>query len=57
MLILKLWDYSGKDIRQRSQVEKEFPYYQTCIFSTPVKGIYKYSSPEEILKDFVDLRT
>ena len=22
----------------------------------PVKGIYKYSSPEEILKDFVDLR-
>src|SRR6056300_1377006 len=47
--------YSGKDLVKDLKLRKSFHTSNMHLFH-PIKGIYKYSSPEEILKDFVDLR-
>jgi DNA topoisomerase-2 len=47
--------YSGKDLLKDLKLRKTFHTSNMHLFH-PTKGIYKYSSPEEILKDFVELR-
>jgi DNA topoisomerase-2 len=47
--------YSGKDLLKDLKLRKTFHTSNMHLFH-PTKGIYKYSSPEEILKDFVKLR-
>ena len=47
--------YSGKDLVKDLKLRKSFHTSNMHLFH-PTKGIYKYNSPEEILKDFVDLR-
>ncbi len=47
--------YTGKDLLKDLKLRKTFHVSNMHLFH-PTKGIYKYSSPEEILKDFVDLR-
>ena len=51
----EIMDYSGKDLVKDLKLRKTFHVSNMHLFH-PVKGIYKYSSPEEILKDFVELR-
>jgi DNA topoisomerase-2 len=48
-------DYTGKDLVKDLKLRKTFHVSNMHLFH-PIKGIYKYSSPEEILKDFVELR-
>jgi DNA topoisomerase-2 len=48
-------DYTGKDLLRDLKLRKTFRVSNMHLFH-PTKGIYKYSSPEEILKDFVELR-
>jgi DNA topoisomerase-2 len=51
----EIMGYNGKDLVKDLKLRKSFHTSNMHLFH-PVKGIYKYSSPEEILKDFVDLR-
>lgn len=51
----EIMDYAGKDLLKDLKLRKTFHTSNMHLFH-PTKGIYKYSSPEEILKDFVELR-
>ena len=48
-------DYSGKDIVKDLKLQKTFRTTNMHLFH-PTKGIHKYSTPEEILSDFIELR-
>ena len=48
-------DYTGKDLLKDLKLRKTFRVSNMHLFH-PMRGIHKYSSPEEILKDFVELR-
>jgi DNA topoisomerase II len=51
----EIMDYMGKDLLKDLKLRKTFRVSNMHLFH-PTKGIYKYESPEEILKDFVELR-
>jgi DNA topoisomerase-2 len=51
----EIFGYNGKDLVKDLKLRKSFHTSNMHLFH-PVRGIYKYSSPEEILKDFVKLR-
>src|SRR5210317_800744 len=51
----EIMGYNGKDLVKDLKLRKSFHTSNMHLFH-PVRGIYKYSSPEEILKDFVKLR-
>jgi DNA topoisomerase-2 len=51
----EIMEYTGKDLLKDLKLRKTFRVSNMHLFH-PTKGIHKYSSPEEILKDFVDLR-
>jgi len=51
----EIFGYSGKDVIKDLKLRKTFHTSNMHLFH-PTKGIYKYESPEEILKDFIDLR-
>ncbi|ADQ91147.1 DNA topoisomerase II [Micromonas sp. RCC1109 virus MpV1] len=51
----EIFGYSGKDLIKDLKLRKTFHTTNMHLFH-PTKGIYKYTSPEEILKDFVELR-
>ena len=51
----EIMDYVGKDLLKDLKLRKTFRVSNMHLFH-PTKGIYKYESPEEILKDFVELR-
>lgn len=51
----EIFGYSGKDLTKDFKMRKTFHTTNMHLFH-PTKGIYKYESPEEILKDFVELR-
>jgi len=48
--------YTGNDIIKDFKLQKTFHVTNMHLFH-PTKGIHKYESPEEILVDFVDIRT
>jgi DNA topoisomerase-2 len=48
--------YTGKDIIKDFKLQKTFHVSNMHLFH-PEKGIHKYTSPEEILLDFVSIRT
>jgi DNA topoisomerase-2 len=48
--------YTGKDVVKDFKLQKTFHVSNMHLFH-PVKGIHKYESPEEILVDFVKIRT
>ena len=48
--------YTGNDIIKDFKLQKTFHVTNMHLFH-PVKGIHKYESPEEILTDFVEIRT
>lgn len=47
--------YSGKDVVKDFKLQKTFHTTNMHLFH-PTKGIYKYDSPEAILRDFVEIR-
>lgn len=47
--------YAGKDLVKDLKMRKTFHTSNMHLFH-PTKGIHRYTNPEEILKDFVDLR-
>jgi DNA topoisomerase-2 len=51
----EITDYAGKDLLKDLKLRKTFRVSNMHLFH-PTKGIHKYSSPEEILEDFVELR-
>ena len=51
----EIMDYVGKDLTKDLKLRKTFRVSNMHLFH-PTKGIHKYESPEEILKDFVELR-
>ena len=51
----EIMDYAGKDLLKDLKLRKTFRVSNMHLFH-PTKGIHKYESPEEILKDFVELR-
>ena len=51
----EITDYTGKDLVKDLKLRKTFRVSNMHLFH-PTKGIHKYLSPEEILKDFVELR-
>jgi DNA topoisomerase II len=51
----EIMDYVGKDLLKDLKLRKTFRVSNMHLFH-PTKGIHKYESPEEILKDFVELR-
>ena len=51
----EIMDYMGNDLLKDLKLRKTFRVSNMHLFH-PTKGIYKYESPEEILKDFVELR-
>ena len=51
----EIMDYTGKDLLKDLKLRKTFRVSNMHLFH-PTKGIHKYESPEEILKDFVELR-
>ena len=51
----EIFGYSGKDLIKDLKMRKTFHTSNMHLFH-PTRGIHKYESPEEILKDFVDLR-
>jgi DNA topoisomerase-2 len=51
----EIMDYTGKDLIKDLKLRKTFRVSNMHLFH-PTKGIHKYTSPEEILKDFVELR-
>jgi len=48
--------YTGNDIIKDFKLQKTFHVTNMHLFH-PTKGIHKYESPEEILKDFFEIRT
>jgi DNA topoisomerase-2 len=48
--------YTGNDIIKDFKLQKTFHVSNMHLFH-PVKGIHKYESPEDILRDFVEIRT
>ena len=48
-------DYNGKDLIKDLKLQKTFRTSNMHLFH-PTRGIHKYESPQEILKDFVELR-
>ena len=52
----EIMEYAGKDLLKDLKLRKTFRVSNMHLFH-PTKGIHKYASPEEILKDFVELRT
>ena len=48
--------YTGKDILKDFKLQKTFHVSNMHLFH-PTRGIHKYESPEEILTDFVKIRT
>ena len=51
----EIMDYAGKDLLKDLKLRKTFRVSNMHLFH-PTRGIHKYESPEEILKDFVELR-
>src|SRR6056300_369564 len=51
----EIMDYVGKDLLKDLKLRKTFRVSNMHLFH-PTKGIHKYTSPEEILEDFVELR-
>jgi DNA topoisomerase-2 len=51
----EIMEYTGKDLLKDLKLRKTFRVSNMHLFH-PTKGIHKYASPEEILKDFVELR-
>ena len=51
----EIFGYSGKDLLKDLKMRKTFHTSNMHLFH-PTRGIHKYESPEEILKDFVELR-
>jgi DNA topoisomerase-2 len=51
----EIFGYSGKDLMKDLKMRKTFHTSNMHLFH-PTKGINKYESPEEILRDFVELR-
>ena len=48
--------YTGNDIIKDFKLQKTFHVTNMHLFH-PTKGIHKYESPEDILRDFVEIRT
>jgi len=48
--------YTGNDIIKDFKLQKTFHVTNMHLFH-PTKGIHKYESPEDILKDFIEIRT
>jgi DNA topoisomerase-2 len=51
----EITEYTGRNLLKDLKLRKTFRVSNMHLFH-PVKGIHKYASPEEILKDFVELR-
>jgi DNA topoisomerase-2 len=51
----EIFGYTGKDIIKDLKLRKSFHTSNMHLFH-PTRGIHKYASPEDILKDFVKLR-
>jgi len=51
----EIMDYAGRDLLKDLKLRKTFRVSNMHLFH-PTRGIHKYTSPEEILKDFVELR-
>jgi DNA topoisomerase-2 len=51
----EIFGYSGKDLMKDLKMRKTFHISNMHLFH-PTKGIHKYESPEDILRDFVELR-
>ena len=51
----EIFGYSGKDLIKDLKMRKTFHISNMHLFH-PTKGIHKYESPEDILRDFVELR-
>jgi DNA topoisomerase II len=51
----EIFGYTGKDMMKDLKMRKTFHVSNMHLFH-PTKGIHKYESPEEILRDFVELR-
>src|SRR6056300_729347 len=51
----EIFGYSGKDLIKDLKLRKTFHTTNMHLFH-PTRGIHRYTTPEEILKDFVELR-
>jgi DNA topoisomerase-2 len=51
----EIFGYSGKDLVKDLKMRKTFHTTNMHLFH-PTRGIHRYTTPEEILKDFVELR-
>lgn len=51
----EIFGYSGKDLVKDLKMRKTFHTSNMHLFH-PTRGIHRYANPEEILKDFVELR-
>ena len=51
----EIFGYNGKDLVKDLKMRKTFHTSNMHLFH-PTRGIHRYASPEEILKDFVELR-
>jgi DNA topoisomerase II len=51
----EIFGYAGKDLMKDLKMRKTFHTTNMHLFH-PTQGIHRYASPEEILKDFVELR-
>jgi DNA topoisomerase-2 len=51
----EIFGYSGKDLMKDLKMRKTFHVSNMHLFH-PTKGIHRYTTPEEILADFVELR-
>jgi len=51
----EIFGYSGKDLMKDLKMRKTFHISNMHLFH-PTRGIHRYTSPEEILRDFVELR-
>jgi DNA topoisomerase-2 len=51
----EIFGYSGKDLLKDLKMRKTFHTSNMHLFH-PTRGIHRYTTPEEILKDFVELR-
>jgi DNA topoisomerase-2 len=51
----EIFGYSGKDLLKDLKMRKTFHTSNMHLFH-PTRGIHRYTTPEDILKDFVELR-
>ena len=51
----EIFGYAGKDLMKDLKMRKTFHTTNMHLFH-PTRGIHRYATPEEILKDFVELR-